>query len=173
MNVRIPVERDTPSLRNKLNTPNLVKKLVRSKVNDIDLTNLPFTEMEQKKIYNQEPKAAIGIATSVIGLASPAAAVGFAKGARELSKQIPKKSFADLKNKIIEDALADNAVLVSDEQGFKIMVKSQFETETLQMVPLKDTNKQIIRFTYDEIEMLPEDNVPQEISPYNPKGNKK
>lgn len=173
MNVRIPVERDTPSLRNKLNTPNLVKKLVRSKVNDIDLTNLPFTEMEQKKIYNQEPKAAIGIATSVIGLASPAAAVGFAKGARELSKQIPKKSFADLKNKIIEDALADNAVLVSDEQGFKIMVKSQFETETLQMVPLKDTNKQIIRFTYDEIEMLPEDNVPQVISPYNPKGNKK
>jgi hypothetical protein len=154
INVRIPKERDTPVLRNVLSKPNLVKNLVRSKAADLELTNLPFTEAEQKNLFNQEPKAAINIATGVLGMVSPSAAVAFNRGAKELSKQIPKKSLKDLKNKVIEESLVDNAMLVNDENGFKLMTRTSLETQTLQMVPLKDKNGQVIRFTYDEMETM-------------------
>ena len=163
INVRIPKERDTPALRSVLTSPGFVKSLVRSKADNLELTNLPFSRADQ-----ETPSNAISGTLKALGV-PPTLNVAAGVAVNSITTRQPtKKSIKDLKNQVIEDSLVDNAMLVSDENGFKLMTKTSLETQTLQMVPIKDKNGQVIRFSYDEIEAMPLRQPPQLVSPYNP-----
>jgi hypothetical protein len=119
-----------------LRQPVIRKDLLKAKLDNTLLTDIPFTEADfEKRKAVMQPISPYG-ATAQLFTDQP-------------------KSFADLTLDTVKDIILQEAKIVTGNNGIRFMVPTSLEGEVLQDIPLRDKNGKIIEYTWDELEMFP------------------
>ena len=150
VNLRIPRDRGLSfqaDLRSKMRDPGFKKTLIAKNFNNLELANLPFSEADIEQVFSRDVIS--GAVTKSLSAVSP----GTGLALDLINKMQPKKSIKDLSEDVIKDILFDSVEFVNDgDDGVKLVIPTNIGGESLEKIPLRDKQGNIIKHTWDQLQ---------------------
>jgi hypothetical protein len=127
--------------------PGFKKTLIAKNFNNLELANLPFSEADIEQVFSRDVIS--GAVTKSLSAVSP----GTGLALDLINKMQPKKSIKDLSEDVIKDILFDSVEFVNDgDDGVKLVIPTNIGGESLEKIPLRDKQGNIIKHTWDQLQ---------------------
>lgn len=148
VNIRIPKDRGLgfqADLSSKLRDPGFKQTLIAKNFSNLELANIPFSEADLEQVFSKD----IIPQPVVAGVSALSPGTGIVLDA--VNKR--QKNIKDLTEDTIKDILFDSVEFVNDgDDGIKLVVPTIIGGESLERIPLRDKQRNIIRYTWDQLQ---------------------